>query len=215
MLVVVLAVLTGVVTLVDWYATSRPERPAWQQLSRPAPMALLAATVVAADGFDHAASAWLVGAVVLGGIGDAFLVDPTEGRFIGGLSSFLLGHLSYVATFLAVGVDESWWTVGGAAVVIVAFTIARDVLPSAHRRGGIGLAAPVATYMCVIGGMTITGWSTGCWLVAAGTAIFVCSDTMLAINRFVRELTWSRLPVITTYHVGQFLIAAGVLRMIT
>jgi uncharacterized membrane protein YhhN len=177
-------------------------------------MALLAATVVAADGFEHAAGVWLVVAVVLGGVGDAFLVDPTEGRFIGGLASFLLGHLAYVGAFVAAGVDESWWTVGGAAVVIAAFTIARDVLPNAHRRGGIGLAAPVATYMCVIGGMTITGWSTGAWLVAAGTAIFVCSDTMLAINRFVRELTWSRLPVITTYDVGQFLIAAGVLRMI-
>jgi uncharacterized membrane protein YhhN len=214
-LVVVLAVLTGVVTLVDWYATSRPERPAWQQLSRPAPMALLAATVVAADGFDHAAGTWLVVAIVLGGVGDAFLVDPTESRFIGGLTSFLLGHLSYVVAFVALGVDESWWTVGGAAVVIAAFVIARDVLPSAQRRGGVGLAAPVATYMTVIGAMTVTGWSTGCGLIAAGTAIFVCSDTMLAINRFVRELTWSRLPVITTYHVGQFLIAAGVLRMIT
>lgn len=215
MLVAALVVLTGLVTLADWWLTAYRDRPPVQQWVRPAPMAFLTATVAAAGGLEEGAGLFLAAALVLGGIGDAFLVQPTERRFVAGLAAFLVGHLAYVACFIALGVTQGWWTVGGAAVVIVAFTIAREVLPGAHRAGGPGLGAAVATYMCVIGGMTITGWSTEEWLIAAGTAVFVSSDTMLALNRFVRELAWTKLPIIVTYHVGQLLIAAGVLLAIT
>jgi uncharacterized membrane protein YhhN len=37
----------------------------------------------------------------------------------------------------------------------------------------------------------------------AGAALFYASDALIAWNRFVRPLSWSPLPVIITYHLGQ------------
>ncbi len=59
------------------------------------------------------------------------------------------------------------------------------MVPNAWREGGAGLAAPVALYMAVIGVMLLTAWATGRVLVGAGAAVFVASDTILALDRFV------------------------------
>ncbi|WP_129667737.1 lysoplasmalogenase [Phytoactinopolyspora endophytica] len=213
--VTLLAALTLIATLVDWLVTATRQRTgrrwAGQQWTRPAPVALLAVAAVAAGSFDEAAGVWLVVALVCGAVGDALLVDATEQRFVGGLVAFLLGHLAYLACFLALEPEWDWRPVAGAVVVAVSFTIARRVTPGARRAGGPGLAVAVAIYIGVIGAKTVIGWATGSYLVAAGTTFFVASDTMLAINRFVRPLEWSKLPVIAMYHVGQVMIATGVL----
>lgn len=211
MLVVALAVLTGLVTLADWAGIVRRVPQDVQQWTRPAPLVLLTATTVAAGALEHSAGRWLVLALACGALGDVLLVDATERRFVAGLAAFLVGHLAYVAAFLSAGLNGGWWWAGGAVVVLTALTIARGVLPGALRSGGPALAVPVAVYMAVIAAMTATGWATGCWLIAAGSAVFVASDTQLAINRFVGELPWAKLPTIATYHVGQGLIAVGVL----
>lgn len=208
---VALAALTGVVTLADWTGIVRNVPLHVQQWTRPAPLVLLTATTVAAGALDNSAGRWLVLALACGALGDVLLVDARERRFVAGLAAFLVGHLAYVAAFLSAGLEGGWWWAGGAAVVLTAFAIARGVLPGALRSGGPALAVPVAVYMAVIAAITTTGWATGCWLIAAGTAVFVASDTQLAINRFVRELPWAKLPTIATYHVGQILIAVGVL----
>ena len=41
--------------------------------------------------------------------------------------------------------------------------------------------------------------------------VFVASDSILSVNRFVRPLPQARLAIMVTYHVGQALIVAGVL----
>ncbi len=41
--------------------------------------------------------------------------------------------------------------------------------------------------------------------------VFVASDAMLAVNRFVRPLPGARVLIMVTYHVGQALMAVGVL----
>lgn len=212
--VALLAAGTVAATLIDWSVTTTRQRTgrlwAGQQWTRPAPVALLAATVAPAA-LDDPAGLWLVAALALGAVGDAMLVDATERRFVRGLVAFLLGHLAYLACFLTLAPARGWWLAAGAVVVASSFAVARRVIPGAAAAGGAGLAVAVAVYMGVIGAKTILGWGTESCLVAAGTTLFVVSDTMLAINRFVRPLGWSMLPVIATYHLGQVLIAVGVL----
>ena len=70
---------------------------------------------------------------------------------------------------------------------------------------------PVAAYMGVIGAMGVTGWATGRFRVGLGTALFVTSDTLLALNRFVAARAHARLAVMVTYHLAQVLIVVGLL----
>ena len=65
--------------------------------------------------------------------------------------------------------------------------------------------------MAVIGAMLVTAWLTGEPLVAAGATVFVASDAVLSVNRFLRPLPHARLAIMVTYHVGQALIVLGVL----
>lgn len=210
-----LAVVTAVVAVADWAAVARGRKDLETWL-KPATLALLIATVVAAGALHHTAGAWLVVALVLGMIGDiALLDDAVEWRFVAGLAAFLVGHLGYVVCFTRVGLEHSGWWVVGALVVLAAFVIARGVLPAAAREGGVGLGIAVATYMAVIAAMTVTGWATASPWIAAGAAVFVCSDTTLALNKFVRPLSWAGPAIMVTYHVGQALIAVGVLERVT
>ena len=87
----------------------------------------------------------------------------------------------------------------------------RRILPGAVADGGVGLAVAVAVYMAVIGAMAVTGWATGRPLVGLGATLFVVSDTVLAMGRFVQPRRWTSVVVMVTYHLAQALIVAGLL----
>ena len=60
--------------------------------------------------------------------------------------------------------------------------------------------------------MAVLGWATGDVLVGArGAALFVVSDTVLALGKFVEARPWTRLVVIVTYHLAQALLVVGLL----
>lgn len=72
-------------------------------------------------------------------------------------------------------------------------------------------AGAVAAYMLVIGAMAVTGWATVLLLVGLGVSLFVVSDTVLALGRFVEPRSWTRPVTMLTYHGAQALIVAGLL----
>jgi uncharacterized membrane protein YhhN len=51
--------------------------------------------------------------------------------------------------------------------------------------------------------MLATALATGNVVAAAGAALFVASDTMIAWNRFVRPLPMADVGIMVTYHLGQ------------
>jgi uncharacterized membrane protein YhhN len=63
----------------------------------------------------------------------------------------------------------------------------------------------------VIGAMAVTGWATGRPLVGLGASLFVVSDTVLALGKFVQPRPWTSVVVMVTYHLAQALIVAGLL----
>jgi alkylglycerol monooxygenase len=87
--------------------------------------------------------------------------------------------------------------------------------------GGLpaALRLPVAAYVVVIAlmaaqaiGRARTLGGTPAWTVAAGAALFMVSDSLLAINRFVTPLPLAQLGVLGTYYAAQCLIVGGWLR---
>jgi uncharacterized membrane protein YhhN len=150
-------------------------------------------------------------ALLLGLVGDVALLGSDLSRFRVGLAAFLLGHLAYVACFAGLGLTFPAWSWSGLLVLAGTLLATRRVLPATYRLEGLGLALPVAVYTAVIAAMLLCAWWTGEPLVAAGASVFVVSDATLAVDRFVAPLPRAKLVVMVTYHVGQALIAAGVL----
>lgn len=202
--------LPAVLALVEWYAVWRRDRRT-QTWAKPAVLVALIVTALVLGATDDAAGIWLLVALVFGLGGDVFLLGDSDTRFRLGLASFLVGHLAYVASFIALGLDPQGWNYLSFLVLGGCLLATRQVAASTYLRGGLALAVPVGVYTVVIGAMVIYAFTTGVPPIAVGATVFAVSDTVLARDRFVRPWDRAQLLVMVTYHVGQALIVAGVL----
>lgn len=210
--------LFALVALADWVAVWRHDRRA-EAVLKPAALGLLVVVALVLGAADSWSGLWLCGALVFGLFGDVFLLSDSVARFKAGLAAFLVGHLAYVAAFVAAGASWSGFhgALGGlgvwvfAALMAAALGFTQQVLPSVWRSDDTALVVPVALYTLVIATMLGFAFATGLWVVAVGAAIFVASDSILARDRFVAPLPHGHLMVMVTYHLGQALIVAGLL----
>jgi uncharacterized membrane protein YhhN len=196
--------------VVDWYAVARGDRRT-ETWAKPATLAALVVVALVLGAADSSAGLWLLLALLLGLAGDVFLLDDSDSRFRLGLAAFLLGHLAFVISFTRLGLDPPDWQWMAWFVLFGCLVATRQVVPATFLRGGQALALPVAFYTVVIGAMVILAFDTGEPLVALGAAVFAVSDSILALDRFVRPRPWAPVAVMVTYHLGQALIVAGVL----
>jgi uncharacterized membrane protein YhhN len=203
-------VLPAALALIDWYAVSRADRRT-EVWAKPATLVALIVTSVVLGATDTTAGRWLLVALVLGLVGDVFLLGDSDTRFRLGLAAFLVGHLGYVVCFVKLGLDPAAWAWVAWVVLLACLLVTRQVAAATYMRGGAALAVPVALYTVVIGAMVILAFDTGEWLIAVGATVFAGSDSILAVDRFVRPRPWAHVVVMMTYHVGQALIVAGVL----
>jgi uncharacterized membrane protein YhhN len=136
---------------------------------------------------------------------------PRE-RFLLGLASFALAHASYCVAFVA-GVR---WA-GFQWIVLVPMLIGAWMLwyiwPGLTPR----LRVPASIYTLVIVAMaSLAGYrlavvgSSGALAAGVGAALFLCSDAVLAINRFRRPFVLAQAVVLGTYFAAQILIALSV-----
>lgn len=206
--------MAAVVGVLDLVAVQRGWR-AVERWAKPGTMVLLIAVALVLPGLTGPLRTWVLAALVLCTLGDVLLLGDSEARFLGGLGAFLLGHLAYVVAFVVAGLARPLYAVIGAVVLVGALVAGRRILPSAWRAGGAALGIPVAVYMATIGAMAMTGWATGRLLVGLGASLFVVSDTILALDRFVERLAWARVAVMATYFAAQFLLVAGLATALT
>lgn len=196
-----------------WAVAARAQRREW--VSKPLVLALLVVTAWLGGATESAAGWWLLAALGLSLVGDVALLSDTPTRFVGGLASFLLAHLAFVVAFAHLGMPRaSLGLVGLVLVVGLAAVVGRRVVPEARREGGLALGGAVTAYMGVIGVMVVGAWATGHLLVALGASVFMVSDAILAMDRFVRGRRFGALAVMVTYHVAQVLLVVGVLRAV-
>jgi uncharacterized membrane protein YhhN len=78
------------------------------------------------------------------------------------------------------------------------------------------LRVPVAAYVLVIAAMAAQAWgrakqlgSAASLWVALGSSVFMLSDTLLALDKFVSPLPYAGLWVLASYYVAQGLIVRG------
>lgn len=175
-------------------------------LTKPLATALLLALALVAPAGTARYGLWIGAGLALSLAGDVFLLFPT--RFLAGLVAFLLAHLAYLAALLP-GAQLTPWVVLVAPLGVLVY------LRVAPHRGRLRL--PVALYTAVIlsvvavaGLRTLAPGEAGAWLAAGGILLFAVSDTLLAYQRFRRELPWGHGWVLSSYYLGQGLIALSV-----
>ena len=169
----------------------------------------VSAGALAAPGFDYGTCVFV--GLVLSALGDVLLIPQGRGpAFLGGIGSFLLGHVAYVVAFVAAGFDGSTAAVAGGAMLLPLLLVGRWLLPQVEG----GFKAPVMAYMIVISAMVAV--AVGAWrqsgdlrpLLAA--VAFYVSDLSVARDRFVAPGFINRAWGLPLYYGAQTVFALSV-----
>lgn len=135
--------------------------------------------------------------------------DYTLQWFIIGLICFLIGQLFYIRAFLTAKETTTPLLITvclGIYGVIMMLWIGWTLIEGNNTI----LAMAVFTYMIVI---LIMGWAsfkTGSKLAIFGALLFIISDSILAINKFMFPVEYSHQLIMLTYYSAQILIALSI-----
>jgi uncharacterized membrane protein YhhN len=148
--------------------------------------------------------------------GDILLmfVNISANFFIGGLIAFLLAHIMYILTFT----KKRNKTKSPLLIVIALLVYAIGIFYII--KNGLGdMQIPVLLYLTVI--LTMVAMAslrkrkvskTSYSLVFIGAVFFIISDSLIAIDKFYTQILFSRIFIILTYALAQYLIVNGILR---
>jgi uncharacterized membrane protein YhhN len=162
----------------------------------------------------------IVAALFFSWLGDVllFLDKIYKSYFIYGLAAFLAAHIFYIFYFWRMRkinktgkLPNALIFVGIAAYSLIFFAF---LTPNVKN-----LLVPLGLYGLVISvmlGMSLTAFdfkkNKFGKLCVIGTLLFVLSDSILAINRFVSPFKYAMVFIMLTYAVAQLLITEGSLR---
>lgn len=151
--------------------------------------------------------------------GDVALLGTSERSFLTGVGSFFGAHVAYISAFLSVRGERKDYDTAGLRVALGVWLTAAPLMSVAAGRKDPALLVPVAAYATILSGMFATSRMLDPALpqgprrtLQAGTALFLISDTVLAVQKFLLTEPPPVLEsvVMTTYTAGQALIARGV-----
>lgn len=152
-------------------------------------------------------------------LGDVLLMFMDQGEiwFITGLASFLIAQVFYVITYRQYRYKGSNVAGQGKRMIYSFIVIAYTVILWISLFPHLGeMLLPVTLYTLTIFMMVIMAIfrynrtsSLSFYLVFSGAVIFLLSDSMIAINKFMVPVLYERILVISTYMIAQFLIIIG------
>lgn len=143
-------------------------------------------------------------------LGDIFMMLRQK-RFNAGLAGFLAAQLCYLAAFWS-GVKSplSFWPL--LPLLFYAVLIGTRLFPHTGR-----MKIPVLIYVSALIAASWMAWERylqlqggKAFFALAGALLFLLSDSVLAVNRFIRPLRWAQVLILGTYFPAQLLIALSV-----
>ena len=159
-------------------------------------------------------------------VGDVTLMMPSleqfkpqaQDLFLIGLVAFLIAHLFYIAAFArqlkaAPGktiLRSKPWLIAPFVLYLAGLLYVLYPTVTAHDKGPITLYGTVITVMLI---MSFNRYSKvgsrSFWMTFIGAALFLFSDSSIAISQFYQNFTGSAFIIMSTYLVAQYLIAEG------
>ncbi|WP_426485632.1 lysoplasmalogenase [Flavobacterium sp. 2] len=161
-------------------------------------------------------------ALLFSWIGDVILLftDLGEIYFILGLVAFLISHITYCVLFnkqnrRQVKRNLVFFGIGSVVIAFYLIGMLSLLLPTLGD-----LQIPVIVYASVISIMLLFAFNgyliwekRGSLYVFSGAAVFVISDSILAVNKFYTPIEKSSFFIMLTYLVAQYLIVIGILKL--
>ncbi|MFQ6608226.1 MAG: lysoplasmalogenase [Fidelibacterota bacterium] len=142
--------------------------------------------------------------------GDAFLLFPNR-WFLPGLFSFLITHICYITAFTE---DLS----GDVSLLLIVILSTSAILFTGATWKHLGpVRVPVIVYAVIL--LVMVGSSAERYIQVSspgalsgllGAILFLISDGMLAVNRFIKPFRAAQAVILSTYFIAQWLIALSV-----
>lgn len=161
------------------------------------------------------ASFWYAPWPIVAALGFSLLGDVMGDlhQFVPQMGAFAVAHLFYIGYFLSLGLKnkrakgapvKGWWFALATLFAVALFYFAAEkIIPFAP-------AGVVRTGMYVYAGVIIVMmWSALMqrdWMWGVGAVLFVFSDMMIAVNRFVTPVPDEKYLIMVTYYAAQLLI---------
>lgn len=164
----------------------------------------------------------VLAALALSWLGDVLLLFQSDARplfFIGGLLSFLAAHLGYLLAYRGHQGPGPGLSTGRRLLLALPVLAAGALLLTTLYPHLGPLRLPVLLYAAVLVLMVLgalyrygrTSAGSFAW-VAAGAALFMLSDSLLALNKFLQPLPLAGFWIMLTYCAAQYGIVRGLLR---
>ena len=144
-------------------------------------------------------------------LGDTFLMIKSEKFFMFGLGSFLITHLFYIFIFSRNRLKNN-------VLIRIAFLIFLGIMLLILKDNvNKSLLIPIIIYMITITIMAISASERktnpdSYRLILLGAIVFVLSDTLIAIDKFVVPVPFQTFLIMGTYVLAQYLICVGFLK---
>jgi uncharacterized membrane protein YhhN len=209
LLTLVCVLLVAGMTWADWRVAPSAPLPR-RALGKMAASTCFVAVAVALGGVETAYGRCILGALLLGWLGDALLLSRASRPFLAGLGAFLLSHAMFGVAFL-LGPTSLPVLAGalGAAAGFGALAL-RWLLPQVPA----AMRTPVIAYVLVILAMVALAAShaaaSGRWGALLGALLFALSDVAVARERFVQSDPLNRRWGWPLYFAAQLLLAWSV-----
>lgn len=177
------------------------------------PIALIG-VVVFGGGLDRPGGLLLAVALAFVLVGDIALLNAAGRAFLTGLGAFALAQVAFISSFVAAirAYGVTWWMalLGLAFAGLFAATAGRRIQDRVTVDEGTPLGYGVLGYLVLITITAAVAGGTGRWFVLVGAMLFVVSDVVLGLDRFVGPRPRSGLVVLTTYHLALAGFTAGI-----
>lgn len=191
-------------------------------VTKPSLLVLLTAWyVIAARQSKQPHSTMLLAALIFSWGGDVLLMSTGDLYFMLGLGSFLLAHVFYIFTFRQFRNEDDTNALQGLQRIRFAFPIVlfgTGLVIILYPNLG-GLTVPVLIYAAVLTVMVLNALfrfgrttSPSFAYVFGGAILFMISDSVLAINKFLEPVEGAGIWIMLTYIAAQFFIVKGLLK---
>ncbi len=159
-------------------------------------------------------------ALVFSWIGDIMLLFTFKHFmfFFAGLSAFLIAHLVFIIAYKKATYKDKLnikWSFFPFVVLGFILLMAYLTLPYVDSV----IQVPLVVYGIILCLMILAAWfrkgettDESFQLVVLGAALFIISDSILAINRFSHTIPFAGVAVMGTYIIAQWLIVNGLLK---
>lgn len=177
------------------------------QIIKATPAILLAIQFFAIGKFTSPYRWFLIG-FLFSGLGDIFLELDNTKYFIHGLGSFLVAHLFY-----SMGLLSKRSSIKEHKLIVSIIIIFSVIMLSVLSPNLDNLLIPVSLYILVITimGILSCGFLGDSPLITLGACLFIISDSLIAINKFLIVLPMAGTLIMITYYSANYFIGYGFL----